>query len=151
MEAPSVILTTNDDAMNIYLALYCRRLNAELRIVSRVTHERNIEAIHRAGADLVLSYATLGVESVLSFLQGREEAALGEGIEIFAVPLPVRLAGRTLAESGIGARTGLNVITLRQNGQVINNPPAATLLEPGAEIMLFGTAAQRQAFHREFS
>ena len=56
----SVLLTTNDDAMNIYLAVYCRRLNPSLRIVSRITHERNVEAIHRAGADFVLSYTTLG-------------------------------------------------------------------------------------------
>ena len=58
--APSVLLTTNDDAMNIYLAVYCRRLNPELRVISRITHERNIEAIHRAGADFVLSYPSLG-------------------------------------------------------------------------------------------
>ena len=45
LEAASVLLTTNDDAMNIYLAVYCRRLNPNLRIVSRITHERNVEAI----------------------------------------------------------------------------------------------------------
>jgi voltage-gated potassium channel len=49
LDARSVLLTTNDDAMNVYLAVYCRRLNANLRIVSRITHERNFEAIHRAG------------------------------------------------------------------------------------------------------
>ena len=72
MEAPSVLLTTNDDAMNTYLASYCRNLNPELRVVSRITHERNLDAIHRAGADFVLSYASLGVEAVFSILQGKE-------------------------------------------------------------------------------
>jgi voltage-gated potassium channel Kch len=57
--ASSVLLTTNDDGVNIYLTVFCRRLNPSLRIVSRVTHERNLEAIHRAGADFVLSYTTL--------------------------------------------------------------------------------------------
>ena len=51
----SVLLTTNDDAANIYLAVFCRRLNPGVRIVSRITHERNVEAIHRAGADFALS------------------------------------------------------------------------------------------------
>ena len=51
-----MLLTTNDDAMNIYLAVYCRKLNRDLRIVSRITHERNVEAIHRAGADFVLRF-----------------------------------------------------------------------------------------------
>ena len=49
--------------MNIYLAVYCRRLKPDLRIVSRITHERNVEAIHRAGADFVLSYTSLGAET----------------------------------------------------------------------------------------
>ncbi len=149
-DAPSVILTTNDDATNVYLAVYCRKLNSELRIVSRVTHERNIEAIHRAGADLVLSYATLGIETVLSILQGREATPLGGSLEIFTAPVPQSLRGRTLAESEIGVRSGLTVITLQQGGQVINNPPAATMLQPEAEIVLLGTSAQRQAFHEAF-
>lgn len=75
--APSVLLSTNEDATNIYLSSYCRRLNPEVRIVSRITHERNVAAIQRAGADLVLSYTTLGVETVLSFLHGRPPRAPG--------------------------------------------------------------------------
>ena len=65
--------------MNIYPAVYCRRLNASLRIVSRVTHERNVEAIHRAGADFALSYTTLGAEAVMSLLRGGESVVLEEG------------------------------------------------------------------------
>ncbi len=79
LKARSVLLTTNDDAVNIYLAVYCRRLNKDLRIVSRVTHERNLEAIHRAGADFVLSYTTLGIEAVVSALRGHPLVLLGEG------------------------------------------------------------------------
>jgi Trk K+ transport system NAD-binding subunit len=81
LKARSVLLTTNEDAMNIYLAVYCRRLNARLRIVSRITHERNLEAIHRAGADFVLSYTTLGIEAVMSLLRGYPPVLLGEGVE----------------------------------------------------------------------
>lgn len=150
-EAPSVLLTTNDDAMNIYLAIYCRRLNPNLRIVSRITHESNIEAIHRAGADFVLSYASLGVEAIVSLLQGSELTILGEGVELFTVPLPPALVGRTLAESDIGARTGLNVIGIRQNGRVTTNPAASTLLEPGSELLMLGRTSQRRVFIEAFS
>ena len=76
----SVLLTTNDDAVNIYLAVFCRKLNPALRIVSRITHERNVEAIHRAGADFVLSYTSLGVESIMSLLSGDATITLGEGV-----------------------------------------------------------------------
>ena len=116
LQARSVLLTTNDDAMNIYLAVYCRRLNGRLRIVSRVTHERNLEAIHRAGADFVLSYTTLGIEAVMSLLRGYPPVLLGEGVELFSIPVPDALAGRMLKDSGIGSGTGLSVVALEANG-----------------------------------
>ncbi len=149
--APAVLLTTNDDAMNIYLTVYCRRLNPELRIISRITHERNIEAIYRAGADFALSYASLGVEDIFSQLHSRELLILGEGFELFVMLVPSSLAGHTLAESGISARTGLSVIGIQQDGRVVTNPPASTTLLPGSELLMLGSTRQRQAFTETFS
>ena len=146
LEAPSVLLTTNDDAMNIYLASYCRHLNPELRVVSRITHERNLEAIHRAGADFVLSYASLGAESVFSILQEKELVMLGEGVDLFSVALPRSLYGKSLAETGIGARTGLNVVAIQHNGEVRTNLSASTVLTPGVELLMLGSVQQRQEF-----
>ena len=149
-EAPSVLLTTNDDAMNIYLSVYCRRLNPELRIVSRITHERNLEAIHRAGADFVLSYASLGIEHIFSLVRGRELVLLGEQFELFAIPVPSALAGKTLAETAIGDRTGLNVIALQEGGEFATNPTGSHRLIGDSELVMLGSAAQLERFHEEF-
>ena len=145
-DAPSILLTTHDDAMNVYLTIYCRRLNPEARILTRVTHDRNKDAILRAGSDLVLSYASLGVEAVLSIVQGHELMMLGEGVHLFHIPLPDSLAGRTLSEAGIGAHTGLNVIALRENGHTSTNPSASQKLDPGCTLLALGTSLQRHAF-----
>jgi Trk K+ transport system NAD-binding subunit len=149
-EAAAVLLTTNDDAMNIYLAVYCRRLNEHLRIVSRITHERNVEAIHRAGADFVLSYTTLGAEAVMSRLRGYEPVLLGEGVELFSVPVPPRLAGRLLRESEIGSRTGLSVVAIQQAGEVNSALAADTRLPGGADLLMLGSLEQRRAFAEVF-
>jgi voltage-gated potassium channel len=150
LEARSVLLTTNEDAMNIYLAVYCRRLNAKLRIVSRITHERNLEAIHRAGADFVLSYTTLGIEAVMSLLRGYPPVLLGEGVELFSVPVPPSLAGRVLGDSGIGSRTGLSVVALQQGEQLIAPLAIETPLPAGAELFMLGSHEQRTRFAQEF-
>jgi Trk K+ transport system NAD-binding subunit len=150
MDAASVLLTTNDDAMNIYLAVFCRRLNSGLRIVSRITHERNVEAIHRAGADFVLSYTTLGIEAVMSRLRGREPVLLGEGVALFTVPVPPALAGRPLRDSGIGSKTGLSVIALDQGGRLTTALTAATTLPAGASLLMLGSLDQRRAFQDAF-
>lgn len=148
--APSVLLTTNDDAMNIYLAVYYRRLNPELRVISRITHERNIEAIHRAGADFVLSSASLGAETVMSLLQRRESVILGEGFDLFYVPVPTNLAGETLATSHIRARTGLNVLALRLPDDVVVLATASMVLEPDGELVMLGNESQRRDFTKKF-
>jgi voltage-gated potassium channel len=150
LEARSVVLTTNDDAMNIYLAVYCRRLNPELRIVSRITHARNLEAIHRAGADFVLSWTTLGVGAVMSLLRGYPPVLLGEGVELFSVSVPDALAGRPLRESGIGSRTGLTVVALRHADELTAPLTSDTLLPAGAELLMLGSDEQRAAFAAAF-
>ena len=149
-QAPSILLTTHDDAMNIYLTVYCRRLNPNARILTRVTHERNIEAIQRAGADFVLSYASLGVHSVLAIVQQRELVVLGEGVDLFHIPTPRILAGRTIIEADIGARTGLNVIALQQGGETVALPAADTRLEAGTTLIAVGAADDRERFREAF-
>ncbi len=149
-EASSVVLTTNDDATNIYLAVYCRRLQPSLRIVSRVTHERNVDAIHRAGADFVLSYASLGAETLFALIRGRETVILGEGVALFTRLVPPQLAGKTLQQGTIGTRTGLCVIGLQDHDRFVTELHSGTVLPAGAELVMIGTLAQRQAFSVAF-
>jgi Trk K+ transport system NAD-binding subunit len=145
-EAPSVLLTTHDDAMNVYLTVYCRRLNPEARIITRVTHERNVDAIRRAGADFVLSYASFGVQTVFSIVAGREFIMLGEGVDLFYVPLPRSLSDHTLSEAAIGARTGLNVIALQEDGLIDTDLSPDRRLPAGSALVALGSTAQRERF-----
>ncbi len=149
-ETPSVMLTTNDDTMNIYLASYCRQLNSKVRIVSRISDARNLDIIHRAGADFVLGYATLGSVAVLSIAKGEKLSVLGEGVTLFIAPIPTSLVGKTLAESGIGAKTGLSVIAINIKQEVITQLTAKTILSSGAEIVMIGNTEMKQEFNRIF-
>lgn len=147
--APSVVLTTNDDATNIYLCIYCRRLNADLRIVSRITTHRNVEAIHRAGADMVLSFASLAEESVLALIQHRELIFIGEGVRFFSFAIPDSLVGKSLMESEIRARTGLNVVAIRRGDVPLMAKPDMRL-EMNDELLATGTVEQRKRFRALF-
>ena len=149
-DASSVVLTTNDDATNIYLAVYCRRLNPGLRIVSRVTEEQNVEAIHRAGADFALSYASLGAETIFSHIKGHDVVTIGEGVDLFTRIVPDSLSGKTLQESALGTRTGLCLVAIQTETGLITELHRETLLPPGAELVMIGTVDQRRLFTREY-
>jgi Trk K+ transport system NAD-binding subunit len=51
LETPAVLVTTHNDNLNIYLTIYCRSVRPEIQIISRCTLERNVDTLHRAGAD----------------------------------------------------------------------------------------------------
>lgn len=147
---PGVLLTTSDDAMNAYLSIHCRRLAPNVRIVSRMTHERNMASMQRAGADIVLSHTSIGVESVFASLRGDELVVLGEGVEVHELPLPSSLAGKTLADAAIAARTGLNVIAIQNAGELATNPGGATRLEPGSHLLMVGNQSQLGKFIKTY-
>jgi voltage-gated potassium channel len=66
----------------------------------------------------------------------------------FTLPLPRKLIGKTLAQSGIGARTGLLVLAINYEGDVITNPSAETSLHADSELVMIGDAAQIAAFDK---
>ena len=149
-EAASVVLTSNDDAVNIFLAVYCRKLNPDTIIVSRVTHPENVEAIHRAGADFAVSDSQIKIQSVLGALRGREPMIFGEGLDLFNAKVPRSLDGKQLRESGILARTGLAVIAVESNGLVNPHPRPGHVIRRGEHVLFVGTASQRDEFERVF-
>jgi K+/H+ antiporter YhaU regulatory subunit KhtT len=79
-------------------------------------------------------------------VEERDLIVLGEGTEFFVEETPSHLCGKTLADSGIGATTGLNVVAIRANGSFTSNPSAATELPEDSELVMIGTAEQRHLF-----
>ncbi len=149
-EATSVVLTTHDDATNIFIAVYSRRLNPDCRIVSRVTHDYNLDAIHRAGANFGLSESSLGAKLLVSVLMEGKLIVLGENVEIFGAMLPQSLHNVSLAQSQIGAKTGLLVIGIVRGGKTLAAPAADAPLSPGTELLFLGRRDQRLEFHKQF-
>jgi voltage-gated potassium channel len=150
--APAAIVTTADDATNIYLTNYCRRLRPDLAIVSRATLERNVSTLHRAGADFVMSYASMGANAIMNLLQRGDVVMVAEGLDVFRTQVPEALAGRPLRESGIRERTGCHLVAWQTgDGMVINPPPDEPIPEvPGAELILVGTTEAEQRYIRKF-
>ena len=148
MESPAVVITTHDDDMNVYLALYCRRLRPDIQIISRSTLERNVDTLHRAGADFVMSYASMGANAVYNLLRRDDVLLLAEGLSAFEVGVPAALNGLTLGETKIRETTGCNVIALETNQRVITNPTPETRLVLGSRMILIGSADAEDQFAR---
>jgi voltage-gated potassium channel len=150
MEAATVVVTTHDDDTNIYLTIYCRRLRPAIQIISRAVLERNVATLHRAGADFVLSYASMGANTILSILDRSKVLMVAEGVDVFEVHIPKSLVGKSLAETAVRQKTGCNVVALRTREGLQINPDPHTRLPADGELVIIGTTAAEAAFLEQF-
>lgn len=153
-ETPTVLITTHDDDMNIYLTIYCRRLRPDVQIISRTGLERNIATLHRSGADFVMSYASTGANAIMNLIGRDNILMVAEGLDIFEVRIPESLAGKTIAECGIRKKTGCNVIALRQKHEqtrVLLNPHQPLPEDEDTRIILVGTPEAEERFLKHYN
>lgn len=150
METDTVVISTHDDDTNIYLTIYCRRLRPDVRIVSRATLARNVPTLHRAGADFVMSYASMGANAILTLLDRSEVLMVAEGLDVFRVPVPRELDGRTLAEADIRRKTGCTVVAWQVGEETTLNPAPHVPMPDNAELILIGTAEAEATFLEEY-
>ncbi len=148
MDAPAVVTTTHDDDLNVYLTLLCRHLRPDIQIISRATLERNVPTLHRAGADFVMSYASLGANAIWNFLRHHDVLMVTEGLTVFQVALPDNLAGKTIEEVTSRHVAGCHIVAIRMNGHMQINPEPTMRLPSHANVILIGTAkAEQQLLH----
>lgn len=149
-KAPTVFVTTHDDDINIYLTIYCRKLRPDTQIISRANRDRNIGKLHSAGADLVMSYASMGANNIINILKPNKILMLAEGLNVFRVPVPAPLVQKTIAETGLREKTGCNVVAIHSQGKTNINPGPAVRLNTHDEMILIGTSEAEENFIKSF-
>lgn len=145
-KAHTVIITTHDDDMNIYLTLYCRKLRPNLHIISRSTLDRNVSTLHRAGADMVMSYASMGANSIFNILERDEVLMIAEGLNVFRMATPKVFFGKSIRDCDIRNLTGCSIVAIRAENTMKINPVPDTIFEPGTEVVLIGSYQAERVF-----
>lgn len=150
-ESSSVIITTHDDDMNVYLTIYCRKLRPDMQILARANLERNVTTLHRAGADFVMSYATSGANVIFNLLKKADILLMAEGLDVFRIAIPNKLIGKTLAECQIRQQSGCNVVAVvRENEEPEVNPDAFRPLPSHGTLIVIGDIDAESRFFNAF-
>jgi Trk K+ transport system NAD-binding subunit len=148
---PSIIITTHDDNLNIYLTIYCRRLRPDVQIISRASLDRNINTLHRAGANLVMSYVSLCSNTIMNLLKPGKLLMLSEGLNAFRLRVWERLEGRVLRDLRIREETGCSVVAIKREERLIVNPEPDIVLEGGDALILIGSVEAEAAFMAKYA
>ena len=146
-DSPSIIITTHDDPTNIYLTIYCRKLRPDIQIICRANLDRNISKLHTAGANLVMSSASLAANTILNLLKPDDVLMLAEGLNVFRTGMHSSLVGKSMVESQIRIKTGCSVIAINHDGEMVSNPDPLHRFSEKDELIMIGTDdAERRFF-----
>lgn len=150
--ATGLIVTTGDDANNLYIVLSARSLNANLYIVSRAVDESTIAKLKRVGANRAISPYAIGgrrlahlilnptvVDFFETVFKRGEESLNLEGIR---VRVDSQLVGQTIASLKLRERTGASVLVALRGATVLPNPDPDFVLQADDQLLAFGTVAQ---------
>lgn len=149
-EASTIILTSHDDDTNIALTILFHRLRDEFQIIARCSNDRNTRTLQRAGADLVLSSASMGANLILNLLRATDHLLLAEGVTLFPSTVPATMAGRRIADCAVRSSTGSTIIAIEHAGERVLNPGPDEILPANGILWLVGTLESEEAFLRVF-
>jgi len=148
-DARAIIITTHDDDVNVFLTIYCRRLRPDVQIIARANLDRNVATLNRAGADAVLSYASLGATAFWNVLGLNDSLVLAEGLDMFQTPVPPAMAGRSLAEAGVRQRTGCNIVAISSDAdgaEMVTTPDPHEPIPADSQLVVIGDSEAQQKF-----
>ncbi len=150
--AKGLIVTTGDDANNLYIVLSARVLKSDLYIVSRAVDDASIPKLVRAGANRAISPYAIGGRrlahlilspTVVDFFDTvikRDEQSLNlEGIK---VPIGAKIIGQSLASLEALERTGASILVILRDKNVLPNPDPETILCAEDQLLALGTVEE---------
>jgi voltage-gated potassium channel len=156
--AKGVIVTTSNDATNMYIVLSARLTNPDLYIVSRAVDDASVTKLLRAGANRAISPYAIGGHRLAHLILSPTvvdffETALRRGhealnIESVAIDADCASAGRTLGSLDIRRATGATVLAVMREGTPIANPGPEFVLAQGDQVLALGTAEQLAQLER---
>lgn len=138
-EADVVVCITEDDKLNLLLALLAKHLGAKKTIV-RVARNEYVELMEKVGVDVALSSRLLSAGEVLRFVRkgGLVSVSLLEGAQAEAIEMVVnqnsKIAGHRLRDIKLPRECLLCGVS-RNHEAVI--PNGNTVLNPGDHVIIF--------------
>jgi Trk K+ transport system NAD-binding subunit len=149
-DARTVILAVPDDTEAEFMTLVVRDLNAEIEIVARTERRESVGKMYRAGADYVLSLATVSGRMIASaVLENEDIMALDTQVEVIKTRAP-GLAGTTLAAADVRAATGCTVVAVERHGEVLTDLGPEFRVRDDDQLVIAGTDEGVNRFAERF-
>ena len=148
--ARTAILALSEDTDTEFATLVMRDLNDEIEVVARAEETGNVKKMYRAGADYVLSLATVSGRMLAStILEDEDVISMDQQVEIIRTEAG-GLAGTTLGDAQVRSRTGCTVVAVERNGTVLTDLGPDVRVSYGDKLVIAGTDADVNRFQQRY-
>lgn len=137
--AHTIILALPDDTTAQFATLVVRDLNPKIEIIARTEEAESMAKMYRAGADYVLSLATVSGRMLAStILENEDVISPNAQVHVIRTSAP-RLDGQTIGGAQVRTRTGCTVVGVERNGDVITDVGPDFRIDSDDELLIAGT------------
>lgn len=137
-QARSVILAIADDTETEFITLVVRDTDPETEIIARVEESESVQKMYRAGADYALSLETISGRMIASSVLEEDVISPDTKVDIVRTRATA-LEGQTLGEVDVRRKTGVTVVGIERNGDLLTDLGPETRVETGDKLVVAGT------------
>jgi len=145
-DATALVLALGDDTSTVFATLVAREASERVEILCRANDTESARKLYAAGADYVLSLATVAGRMLAQTILDEDVMALDKQIDVVRTEAPA-LVGQTLAEADVRARTGCTVVAVQRGGEVVSQPDASFRVRDGDALVVVGADADVAQFN----
>ncbi|WP_228546447.1 potassium channel family protein [Halegenticoccus tardaugens] len=145
-DARSVVFALADDTATIFATLVAKQLAPAVEVIARANDAENVPKLYRAGAEYVLALSTVSGRMLASDLLDEEIISPSTQIEIVRTAAP-RLAGRSLAQADVRARTNCTVIAAERGGEILTEIGPDFVVRDDDALIVAGTDGDINRFN----
>lgn len=149
-EAQSVVLALDSDTKAIFATLVIKHLSPETEVIARANESENVAKLYRAGAEYVLALSTVSGRILASNLTDEMVIAPESQVELVRARAP-RLAGTSLAEADVRARTNCTVVAVERDGELITDVGPDLVVRATDTLVVAGTDSDINAFYERYT
>ena len=137
-DSRAVILALNSDDSTLFATVIARDAVPDVTVIARVNHARNVENIHRAGADYALSISDISGEMLSARLLGRTKRPRDEHRRAFTISGDP-YTGQRIDELELRTRDGGSILAIERNGSTISRVSPEMRIEQGDSLWICST------------
>jgi len=137
-ESRAVILALNSDDSTLFATVIARDAVPDVTVIARVNHARNVDNIHRAGADYALSISDISGEMLSARLLGRTKRPRDEHRRAFRISGDP-YSGQRIDELEVRTRDSGSLLAIERDGQTIRRLTSDLRVEQGDSLWICST------------